>query len=264
VEWVKHINAKKQAMVLDTCAAGAAENSLISRKDITTEQSYQIRAIDRLRTLTGFYVLMGSAANAQSYEATRYGQGLLTYALLEGMKGAGLENEYAYVDKIFNHAVKSVPDLAKGNGKIQQPKIFTPEQSQDFFVGRFTSDEQKLFTLKKAKPVILRPTLQDEKVPTDTLRLTPLLIKALSNVSATASRGRDEAPVVFVDAAEMYDAIVPGGRYRIEGDTVKLSLVLFKNNEVLGEPIEITGSALDKDALVQAIVKAVTKAVAKL
>ena len=45
---------------------------------------------------------MGSAADAVSYEASRYGQGLLTYSLLQGMKGAALkEDQYVDVSKLF-------------------------------------------------------------------------------------------------------------------------------------------------------------------
>jgi uncharacterized caspase-like protein len=55
------------------------------------------RAIERAKDRAGLYVLMGSAPDAMSYEANQYNQGLLTYALLEGMSGRALREEH-FVD----------------------------------------------------------------------------------------------------------------------------------------------------------------------
>jgi WD40 repeat protein len=66
-EWITKIPALKQVMILDTCAAGAATPKLIDRRELPSDQ---IRAIERLKDRTGFHVLMGSAANAASYEAS--------------------------------------------------------------------------------------------------------------------------------------------------------------------------------------------------
>ena len=49
-----------------------------------------VRALERMKDRTGTYVLAGAAADAVSYEATRYGQGLLTYGLLFRMRGPAL------------------------------------------------------------------------------------------------------------------------------------------------------------------------------
>ena len=89
-KWFLAVSAQKQVLILDTCAAGAAAARLSSQaKDVQTDA---IRAIDQMQDVTGFHVLMGSAADAVSYEATQYGQGLLTYSLLRGIKsGEALE-----------------------------------------------------------------------------------------------------------------------------------------------------------------------------
>ena len=101
-EWVKAIPALKHIMVLDTCAAGQAASALVERRSVSADQ---IRAIERLKDRTGFHILMGSAADAVSYEASRYGQGLLTYALLQGMRGAALrDGEYVDVSPLFQYA----------------------------------------------------------------------------------------------------------------------------------------------------------------
>jgi len=72
---------------------------------------------------------MGSAADAVSYEATQYEQGLLTYALLQGMRGPALrEEEYVDVSKLFQHAADAVPDLALHIGGIQRPGLPLPKE----------------------------------------------------------------------------------------------------------------------------------------
>ncbi|MGH9883231.1 MAG: caspase family protein, partial [Pyrinomonadaceae bacterium] len=104
VEWIKQIPALKQVIMLDTCAAGAAQGQL-KLVDTREASGDAIRAIDRAKDRTGSHILMGSAADAVSYEASRYGQGLLTYALLKGMKGPALRNdEFVDVRKLFGFA----------------------------------------------------------------------------------------------------------------------------------------------------------------
>jgi WD40 repeat protein len=263
VQWIKEVHTEKRAMILDTCAAGAAANSFIAKRDITDEQTYQIRALDRLKWLAGFYVLMGSAPNAQSYEATRYGQGLLTYSLLEAMKGGGLQNEYAFVGQVFDYAVNRVPNMAKGNALIQEPRIFTPEQSQDFFVGRFTENEQKLFKLAKEKPLFLRPMFLNKDTGIDDLGFTPLLKISLDNANFVTLGGYDETQLVFVDADEMYDAITPSGQYEILGNNVQLTVNLVRNGKVESK-VTVTGKSDDKNALAQQAVKALIQAAQNL
>jgi uncharacterized caspase-like protein len=47
----------------------------------------QVRAIERLKGPSGFHVLLGCSADRPSSEASQFAQGLLTYALLQGMRG---------------------------------------------------------------------------------------------------------------------------------------------------------------------------------
>ena len=62
----------KQVIVLDTCAAGAAFGGTIQatgRRELSPDQ---VRAMSLLKDSTGSWILMGSAADAVSYEANRY------------------------------------------------------------------------------------------------------------------------------------------------------------------------------------------------
>ncbi|MDQ3817056.1 MAG: caspase family protein, partial [Acidobacteriota bacterium] len=157
VDWIKRVQALKQVMVLDTCAAGAAASKLVEKRDVSSDQ---IRAIERLKDRTGFYVLMGSAGDAVSYEASQYGQGLLTYSLLQGMKGGALrEDQYVDVSALFQYAADQVPLLARNIGGIQRPIIASPKGSS-FDVGLLkTKEERAAIPLAQVRPLVLRPVL---------------------------------------------------------------------------------------------------------
>jgi hypothetical protein len=255
-DWIRQVPALKRAMILDTCAAGAVEASLIKPRDLSPDQ---IKSLDRMKDRTGFFVLMGSAADAQSYEATRYGQGLLTYSLLQAMSGARLRNgEYADVRSLFSYAEDTVVEMAKGIGGIQQPRIIAPTESRSFDIGQFTLEEKGKFALGKVKQLILQPKLFNKKLNFDNLRISTLLAKALRNESSTTSRGNKEAKVVYVQADEMPDAITPAGAYEVNGDQIKVTLILVRNNNPFKSLI-VEGTLKNKEELVRRIVKAIVE-----
>ena len=70
-ETINTILARKTALILDTCAAGAAIATLTGQHGVPSDQ---VRLLEELKDRTGFYVLAGCAAERQSYEASRYGQ----------------------------------------------------------------------------------------------------------------------------------------------------------------------------------------------
>ena len=140
VEWIRAVPAVHQALVLDTCAAGAAAKKMVEKRNVPSDQ---IRAIETLKDRTGFFVLMGAAADAVSYEASQYGQGLLTYALLQGMRGAALPDSGAVdVARLFGYAADRVPELARHVGGIQTPLVASPGGSS-FPLGRLDSEDRK-------------------------------------------------------------------------------------------------------------------------
>lgn len=253
-ELMKQNKALKQVLILDTCAAGAAAESLIAKRDLPSDQ---IRAIERLKDRTGFFVLMGAAANKVSYEATQYGQGLLTYSLLQGMKGARLrENQFADVNLLFSYAQDSVPEMAKNIGGIQRPLIIAPDTSASFDIGKFTAEEQSRIPLAAPKPLILKPVLQNRDLDYDDLELTPMLRQALRNSSFAAERGT--SAIVFVEADEMVDAIKPSGSYTVRGDEINVTIRLIKNKKPV-KTLTISGNANNKEELVKQIAEAINK-----
>lgn len=251
-EWIKRIPALKQVMVLDTCAAGAAAVKLVEKRDVSSDQ---IRAIDRMKDRTGFHILMGSAANAVSYEATQYGQGLLTYALLQGIKGAALrENEFVDISRLFNYAADQVPQLARNIGGVQRPLIAAP-RGTSFDIGQLTEAEKRQVPLSTARPLILRPNFLSEDG--DVLELSRLVRKRLDDASVT-ERG-NPAAVVYVDGEEMPGAVRPSGIYTVEGETVTINLVLRQDGQKI-HTATIRGLKTDLESLVSNIMVEISQA----
>src|SRR5262249_44827888 len=132
-----------------------------------------IRAIDRMKDRTGFFVLMGSAADAVSYEASAYAQGLLTYSLLEAMRGAKLrQGEMADVSELFAYAADRVPVLARGIGGIQRPEVMAQRGAASFDIGRFTEVERAEVKVATPKPIVLRPEFHNATLGFDKQKLS--------------------------------------------------------------------------------------------
>lgn len=224
----------RQVVVLDTCAAGQAAAELIKlaeRRELTADQR---RAIELLKDRTGSHILMGATADEVSYEASRYGQGLLTYALLSGMRGEALdEGGRLEVRKWFDVAERRVPELALGIGGIQQP-VVASTAGQSFPIALLTKDDFPKIPVKHIKPQLLRAVVLDED-DADRLELGPALRAQLRAVSTPVIRGdvRHEQPLIYLDqvAGDVADAYVPQVRYWSEGDSVRLRLRLLMGNE---------------------------------
>jgi uncharacterized caspase-like protein len=112
----------KQILILDTCAAGAIDADLLGGRRHRDVPSDQQRAMQILKDSTGTVVLMGAAADQVSYEFSKYGGGLLTYALLNGMRGRSVNPDHRLtVVRWFTNASEDVQQLAFGIGGVQRP-----------------------------------------------------------------------------------------------------------------------------------------------
>jgi WD40 repeat protein len=258
VEWIKEIPALKQAVMLDTCAAGAAEGQLklVDKREASGDA---IRAIDRAKDRTGSHILMGSAADAVSYETSQYGQGLLTYALLKGMKGPALSNdEFVDISKLFRFAREEVELLAQNIGGIQKPIIFAPKD-ETFDVGQLKIEDKEKIVLATPKPMILRPRFYEDQVGDDTLDLMKTLRALLRDESYVTARGAGEAALVFVDDEEFPGGIRPTGIYIVQGDMVSVTLRLRREGKDIATK-QVTGTKGNVAAkLVQTIKATVSK-----
>ena len=239
-ELAKWLGAKtmpvKEVVILDTCAAGAASGEMVKLTATRTVPPDIRRAVEDLKDGTGSYVLMASAADAVSYEANQYGQGLMTYALLEGMRGAALEDDIRLdVDQWFVYARKRVPVLVKGVGGEQKPELTAPE-GRGFPVGLLDKADRERIPLASPKPELLRLTCLDEN-DLDQLDLAAAVRERLRDLSHPQTRGEEVqvVPIVYLDAVsdELPGALRPQIRYVVNGDSVTLHVRLIREGQRL-------------------------------
>jgi hypothetical protein len=259
VDLLKRSPALKQVMILDTCAAGSAIRDVATRRDLG---SGDIRAIERIKDRTGFHVLMGSAADAFSYETSQFDQGLLTYALLKGMKGAALDRgEYVDVTTLFRYATDEVPLLARHVGGVQRPRVAAP-RADAFPIGRLTREDRAGIPLAAARPLLLRPTLIDADSLIDPLDLTDRL-RAQLVAAREAVEPRSPGAAVYLDVEHFPDAIRPSGIYRITGDTVEVRMALGRGHHV-ASTLVVRGRRDDPDGLAALLAAALTERLHRL
>jgi WD40 repeat protein len=244
-EWTegeKGIKALKQVLILDTCASGTAAAALTAKRDLSGDQ---IRAIEFLKDKTGTFVLMGSTADAPSYEASQFGQGLLTYSLLQAMKGAELDKgEFIDVRKLFTYAEQEVPKMAINIGGLQRPIVSAP-LGKTFVIGQMTESDKQKISLPTPKPLMLRPLLTKPPINNDPLKLIPELRKRLdaeSSYEVVRQRGGQEPILIYIDDDSFPEAVRVTGTYTFEGDQIRLKAYLVKGEEVLAELPEIEGT----------------------
>lgn len=247
-EWMgRDIPATHEVMILDTCAAGAAALKFAQARD---NEGDRIRAMDTLKDNTGLHLLMGSAADTSSYEASPYGHGLLTYALLQGMRGSALKNDNDVdVDMLFDYAVAQVPNLARAIGETQQPAPFAPLGTRSFDIGELLPGDRAEISLAPPKPVIGRPELLNGAELTDNLGLEELLRSDLRDETDLISRGNaPDPPAFFEDASDIPGAISVSGIYTVNSNQVTVKLRMDYAGKAL--PIKaVVGSASDVPGL---------------
>ena len=218
------IRAQRRVLVLDTCSAGeAVANLALSRgpdQDV-------VKAHELFKDKTGFWVLAGSAADAVSYEAGEFGHGLLTYSLLLGMAGAGLDGDRAEVEKLFTFAKGEVESLVRGRlGAVQTPQVFA--MNTTFPIGLFNETDRRQITPGEARVRILRPeSFVNREKGYDDLELTKALKAMLEDQNRAFARG---APTKtwFVDAEELPGALTPAGSYSVAANGhITVTLILL-------------------------------------
>ena len=238
--------ALKQVMILDTCHSGRLIEDLTAKRDISSDE---VRALERIKDRTGLHILAGCASDAGSYEASRYGQGVLTYSLLLGMRGAALkEDQFVDVGTLFNFAADRVPALAKDLGGIQRPVISSPKGAS-FEIGEVAADDRKLIPLQRERPLVLRTAFQDEQSFDDVLELAKRVDEQFRGVEVRGT----QTGVVFVDARAMPDSYHVVGRYKIDGENVTVSINLFQDKKRI-QQFTIAGKTTALDYLASQIV----------
>ncbi len=244
----------KEVLILDTCAAGAANEELlklVSERNVPPDQR---RAVEFLKDATGTVILMGAAADKVSYEASKYGQGLLTYALLEGMRGRSVEEgSRLNVMRWFQNASEDVPQLAQSIGGIQKPVIAAP-QGTGFPVALLDPADEARIPLAAIKPELLHLSCHDDN-DEDPLGLAQVVREQLREISHPSVRGQQAEPHVlyFDDMNEgPADSLTPKIVYSVQGDTVSLRLRIEQTGKTVREE-RLSLSRADKNALASAV-----------
>lgn len=246
---IKKIPAKKVVMMIDACCSGKIMESedLIAMKSVDESQ---IKAIERMKDRGGIHVISGCSADQSSYEATRFGQGILTYTLLEGLKGAALKDEsYIDINKLLDYAADRVPVLAEGIGGIQKPQTAYHRDARSFDIGILKQVDKDKIHLPLEKPLFVRSSIQEEKEMYDYLDLTTLLDSELNQQTA---RGTN-APIVFIDVKKFSEAYKIVGRYSVDGDNITIKINLIHEKRKF-EQIEIKGNKNNKQELINKII----------
>ncbi|PSR14018.1 MAG: hypothetical protein DA408_08350 [Bacteroidetes bacterium] len=250
--WLTAIPARKQVMILDACNSGKVVESLAT-VGARSLSSSQIRAFDRMKDRTGMFILTGAAADKVSFEASQYGQGLLTFSLLQGMSGLALTpDKRVDVMTLFQYARDEVPVLAKGIRQVQVPVLAFPAGGGSFDIGMV--DAGVKIPLAQVKPVFIRNNFQDEDNFDDGLGLTQALAAYFQEITARGA----QADVIYVDVNAYEDAYSIKGRYTVSGEVVAVRGRLFKGKTALGD-FQLTGKKDALPALVEAIVDKVSE-----
>lgn len=249
-QWIAAVPAQKQVMILDACNSGKVVDDLaaLAQKDLSPAQ---IVALDRMKDRTGMFILTGSAANKVSFEASQFGQGLLTYSLLQGMSGPALTaDKRVDVMRLFQYSRDEVPVMAKQVGGIQTPLLAFPATGASFDIGIVT--DQVKIPLAQIKPVFIRNNFQDENTFDDGLGLNNALATYFQGLTAKGA----QAEIIYVDVPEFENAWSLKGRYNVEGDDVKVTARLFQGKTDRGV-FQVNGKKNDLNGLVERLLEEV-------
>ena len=247
-ELIQGVAALKQVLILDTCGAGRVVEQWTKKRAL---EASQVRAFERMKDRMGLFVLAGSAADAVSYEASRYGQGLLTYSLLLGMRGAALrEGHYIDVNSLFSHAVDRVPELAQDIGGIQLPVVAIPRAGRSFDIGRLTDQEKSQINIGTPRPMFVRTSFVDAQRIRDHLKLGVLVNEQLRMLSAPSH----EAPILFLDAPSFPGSHTLSGIYKVSDSRISVTVLLSTGEQDL-ERFTVEGITAQVDELAQRIVE---------
>jgi hypothetical protein len=237
-DWCKRIPALKQVIILDTCAAGAFDPKILKLSQGRNLSPDQVRAMELLKDSTGSHILMGSAADAVSYEASRYGDGLLTYALLQGMHGEALDQgNRVDVVTLFNFVSRRVVELANGIGGIQHPLVSSGGQS--FLIGLLSDQDKRAIPLANAKPQLMQVRCHDEQ-DGDSLGLAQRVRELLKEASQPATRGSagsSEPALAYSDdvADGIPSALSPRVSYQVQGGKLEARVRLYRDKPMVSD-----------------------------
>jgi WD40 repeat protein len=121
-QYAQEINAQKQVFILDACqSAGALET-------VAVRGAAEEKAIAQLARSTGTFWITATGSNQFATEFEKLGHGIFTYALLDGINGAGDANsdKKLTVRELSTFIENKVPELSeKYKGSAQFPSAYS-------------------------------------------------------------------------------------------------------------------------------------------
>jgi hypothetical protein len=249
---MRKIKANKQLLILDACNSGKALEDIqnqITRRDIPPDQ---VKALENLKDKTGIYILSASASGQSAFEASQYGQGLLTYSLLSGIKlGTGLkEDKFIDVTRWFNNASDNVREMAKSIGGRQEPQIVG---NASFDVGIADKEvKDGIHINSEPKKIFSKSFLYtgDVTLLIDDIQLGLDFDKELAIRSAMGK----QSVLSFIGTYQSTDAYTIRGSYDIQGNSLTVKVHLITQKKGVGNEIIKTGTMDQKDQLIKTVV----------
>ncbi|OYZ50721.1 MAG: hypothetical protein B7Y15_08710 [Bacteroidetes bacterium 24-39-8] len=247
--WMRNIKANKQVLILDACNSGQANTNaqeMITKRDMPADQ---VRALENLKDKTGTFILSASASGQPAYEASQFGQGLLTYSLLSGIKlGNGLKDDkYLDVSMWFNSASNQVRDLAKSIGGRQEPQIIGVAS---FDLGLADKEVKDAINISPSQKKLFTRSLVytgDRDLLLDNLQITDEFNNELLSRS---SMGR-ESKLSYVEQYKSADAYSIRGSYEVTGNKLSLKVSVVYKNAKTGVDIIKVGDVMQKSQLIK-------------
>jgi Caspase domain len=120
------VKALKAVVILDICHSQGAVS-----QTITVPASMPPQMQDRIREGTGRVIMGASQSEESSFESPKYGHGLFTYYLLQGLK----DQKDAPLEKIYAYVSAHVTQDAAANGWKQHPFLSVSEGQSPVVLG---------------------------------------------------------------------------------------------------------------------------------
>jgi WD40 repeat protein len=254
-EWLRKIKAAKQVLILDACNSGEVVQNLQDVMVAREVPADQQRALESLKDKTGLFILAASASGHSAYETTIYGQGLLTYSLLSGIKmGGGLkDSKFIDVTRWFNFASDHVNVLARDIGGRQHPQVLG---NASFVVGMVDKEVLDGINLAVKKKIMRRSLfIQDAELLSDDLNFTGLVNGELNNLS---ERGK-ESPLIYAPDNTALDDFSIRGKYTVVANEIILKVSVYQGQRERVDEFELKGAVNKREELAGVIVEKVQR-----
>ena len=210
----------EQILVIAACNAGQIQGALTNSS-----------LAKRLKTLGdnfNVHILSSSSANQQSFEDDLLGHEFMTYTLLLGLSGDGLEEENVLVKKLFDYSQDQVGNLSRIRDNSDQTALyFSPTGSRPLKLGDV--DKENLPMLQD-KVLFGKVSLLKEPgdfASEDELNLSEKINDLLPRENFQGS----QSPILFAVETPARDFYKIRGAYEIRQDTLHLRYVLFNRSK---------------------------------